>query len=351
VLRRTTLFLALALLLAGAPVDAVLIGGGAPATRDYVGIGDSITLGTGASPTSDAFAYLIASDNSFTLTDRGITGTQTCPASQSEIFPFYAPVSTDTTLYTILLGTNDAINNPLGSHEVAFELCLEAQASWLSIPNTSKVYAQTAVVSGTWTPDNTDWVTGIAEAVPTGASGSTLTFPSVTVRNGTLYIWYTYLAGGASFSYVIDGGSPTIVSYNGTSVTGVARITGLTNVGHSVVITDTGGKAESIGAVGTVPASIGPGICCRVLVGGVLQQEGDAMSSVTAGYNADALSVASTLNGDGLNVSGVIVRDPGTVNPPTPNSVCDTATCMFDIYHPNNTGHRYLANAFESTGL
>jgi hypothetical protein len=234
-----------------------------------------------------------------------------------------------------------------------------AAASWLAIPNTNKVYAQAATVTGSWTPDNTDWVTGIAESVGTGSPGSTLKFSSVPVTGRVLYIWYEFPVGGAAtFTYKIDGGSPTTVSYNGTSITGVVRVSGLTNTTHSVVITDTAGLPEAIAAVGTVPPSVFVGNatgaspnCCRTLIGGVLQQEGDAMSAVTAAYNADALSVARTLKTDGVNIAGVIVRDPGFNKGPTPNSVCDTSTCMFDTYNPNNLGHRYLANAFESSGL
>jgi hypothetical protein len=338
---------------------SIMGGPGCPNIAKYVAIGDDITLGTGASPTSDAFPYLIASDNGIPLTDLGVTGIQACGAVQSQVYPNYAPLSTDTALYTILLGLNDAINNPVGPHETAFKLCLETAASWLAIPNTNKVYAQTATVTGTWAPYNTGWVSGIAEAVGTGSPGSTLTFSSVPVPGGVLYIWYEFPGGtAATFTYAIDGGATTTVSYNGTSITGVVRVTGLTNTTHSVVITDTAGLPEAIAAVGTVPplvlvgnaAGASPN-CCRTLIGGVLQQEGEAMSAVTAAYNADALSVASTLKGDGLNVAGVIVRDPGFAKGPTPNSVCDTSTCMFNTYTPNNTGHRYLANAFESSGL
>jgi hypothetical protein len=338
---------------------SIMGGPGCPNITKYVAIGDSITLGTGASPTSNAFPYLIASDNGIPLTDLGVTGVQACGAFQSQVYPNYAPLYTDTALYTILLGGNDAINNPVGPHETAFKLCLMAAASWLAIPNTNKVYAQAATVTGTWTPDNTDWVTGIAESVGTGSPGSTLTFSSVPVTRGVLYIWYAFPAGGAAtFTYKIDGGSSKTVSYNGTSITGVVRVTGLTNTTHSVVITDIAGLPEAIAAVGTVPPPVFVGNatgaspnCCRTLIGGVLQQEGDAMSAVTAAYNADALSVASTLKTDGLNIAGVIVRDSGFNKGPTPNSVCDTSTCMFDTYNPNKLGHRYLANAFEYSGL
>ena len=108
------------------------------------------------------------------------------------MFPFYAPLSTDTTLFTILLGTNDAAFEGVGPNEALYENCLTAEATWLSIPNTSKVYAQAATKTGRWAADNTDFVTGIAEKIPSaGSTGSTLSFP-ITVRGGAIYIWYTY---------------------------------------------------------------------------------------------------------------------------------------------------------------
>jgi hypothetical protein len=325
--------------------------------RQYVAIGDSITYGQFASPLTDGYVYLIAGDNNFSLTNRGIPSEYTCQAGNDEVFPFYAPLSTDTTVFSILLGTNDAAFEGVGPNEALYENCLTAEAAWLSIPNTSKVYAQAATITGRWAADNTDFLSGIAEKIPSaGSTGSTLSF-TITTRGGALYIWYTYnFSGTAAFSYAVDGGGPTTVTptcsfFCAQPNTGIVRITGLSNASHTVLITDTVGQPIVIAGVGTVPANVTSPACCRVLVGGVLQQESDTQSAATAAYNTDSLGVSAALVSDGLDVAGVIVRSPGTSNPPTPNFVCITSTCMFNQYHPNNLGHRDLANSFESFGF
>ena len=66
-------------------------------------------------------------------------------------------------------------------------------------------------------------------------------------------------------------------------------------------------------------------------------KQNDTQSSATAEYNADALADVNLLQGDGLPVYFVNVR----------NYINDTSD-MNDTDHPNNSGHGHLRDAFKA---
>ena len=104
----------------------------------------------------------------------------------------------------MLIGTNDATASDT-SGVPAYVNNLEASATWLTVPSTTKVSASSCTQSGPW---GTRWTNPNVNAMPAGtmvnqSSGSTLTCP-ITVINGSVYMWYT--GGVATIS--IDGGPP-----------------------------------------------------------------------------------------------------------------------------------------------
>lgn len=307
----------------------------------YIAFGDSITAGTGGSPW---YVYDLMIDSGAATTNRGISGYYCSNMVSDQIFPNENPTEKNQTVYSILIGTNDANNKGLGAWEDIYKNCLGAGASWLAIPTTSKVFGQDAgnTPTGSWSNDNT-YQTGIG--LKSHTSGDSLSVP-ITTYGGPLYIWHRLVDGGGGvFEVQVDGGTPLSVDcftsplMGGDSV-GMVRIPDIAAGSHTVLITLTSatsaGNIVSVLGVGTVPQNVHYK-CPKVFVGGVLRQASDANASITSGYNDDSFDVISELNLDGLSVYFVNVRN-----------YVNTTTDMNDALHPNTTGHSHLRDAFES---
>lgn len=316
------------------PVQQTIVSG-------YNAFGDSITAGTGGSPW---YVAAIASDTGATTTNRGLSGYYAFNMASDEIFPYENPTEKNETLYTILIGTNDANNKGLGTWEGIYKNCLQASAAWLAIPATSKVFGQDAgnTTSGSWANDDT-YQTGIGFKSTTNAS--TLSIP-ITTYGGPLYLWYRTIDGDAGvFTVQIDGDTARSVNgfttpASGGNSIGILRMPNIAAGSHAVLVTVTSStnasNIVSILAVGTVPQNRDYK-CPKVFVGGVIRQASDANAATTAGYNADALVTISQLTADGLPVYFVDVR-----------KFVNSSTDMNDALHPNSIGHSHLRDAFES---
>jgi hypothetical protein len=314
------------------PID-VLGGGGATHAAltfsTYHSFGDSITH---ASP---SYANILATANGWTLTNYAQNGYRGCDMG-SQVSPHENPGASGNPLYTILIGTNDAQAVKIGAHERIYQNCVEASASWLSIPITSKVPATACTATGSWSADDRNFVPGLG--LQSSSSGNTLSC-SIAARGGVLYAWYLLTrSGGGVFTYSVDGGAPVPLNVTPDAYLqypgfGLIRVTGLSAGRHAMQFTVTrSGGIVSILGVGT-PASTP---CCKVLIGGVLRQQNDRQAADTAAYNTDALDAASTLIGDGLNVAFVPVRH-----------YVNDKTDMRDTLHPNYyPGQLNLKTAF-----
>lgn len=351
------LFALVGLLLAPAVMGRPAHGGGVNpyAFTTIITSGDSNTQGVGlSSPSTQAYPVLLANARHLTLNNLGITSTQACDNTQTASGVFVnmtgsvsTPSLTNKTIYTIMFGTNDANAEGAGSYEAVYNSCHMANITWLAVPDSSKVNAQSCTKAGTWTND-TSPVTGFG--VNSTINASTLTC-SITTQGHPLYIWYQVTDGnGGVFTYSVDGGAP--VSLNGatspalatqlaiTSGMVVERVTGLSAAVHSVVFTVTsatsGSNAVRIWALGSAP---GAAYANRMttIVGGVMRLQGDLKASDTLAYNGDAAALVTTLAGDNLPVFFA----------PTRVYAGDTGAEMNDNFHFNATiGHPELAAAF-----
>ena len=292
-------------------------------TASYVAYGDSITLGDYAGV---AYPTVIATDKSLSLTNDGSNGLQTGYMS-ALVLANENPGASGNPIYSMLIGTNDATASDT-SGVPAYVNNLEASATWLTVPSTTKVSASSCTQSGPWGTESTN---PNVNAMPAGtmvnqSSGSTLTCP-ITVINGSVYMWYT--GGVATIS--IDGGPPIGNGLGSNSYYRyVVRATGIAPGAHNVTIAV---NASGVGSDATHIVGIGtPGSrnCCRLALGGVLRQQGDNNGTVTAAYNAAAYSAYSDLASDGLNVSFVPVRD-----------YANDTTDMANQLHPNTTGQEH----------
>jgi hypothetical protein len=313
----------------------------ASAPGAYVSYGDSITYGAAASTTAKQYNSLIASDLSAVLTNRGVGSTQACDMAQN-IMSSDNPPDSQAPLQTALIGTNDAFVKGSGPYEAVYKSCHTASLAWMAIPSSQKTAAQSCTQSGYWEADTT-YLPGIAARSYT--PGDTLSC-SVTSYGGPIYLWYRVTdSNPGAFTYSVDGGPAQAVNSSssipiatwvgGVDGVFVIRVPGLAAGPHTVLVTVTS-SSVSILAVGSLNpvAQLG---APEVFAGGVLRQIYDGDATWTAAYDADAAADVALLSGDGLPVYFVPVRN-----------FVNADTEMADAFHPNDTGHLHLRDAFES---
>lgn len=308
-----------------------------PTATDLVSIGDSITAFT--PPTG--YPYLISVDKSLTLTNRAIGTYQTCWMNLDEVFPNEDPQITGAPIYTFMGGTNDEViygadpGSPgpvVTGHEGLYVNCLWAAASWLATPSAAKVIPSTCSKTGTWTVTTSSFRPN--QAISNDGLGDTITCP-VNVVNGVIYVWFRR---GYDFFYSIDGGSDIAgsipYSLTGDQSVNVLRVTGLSNGAHTIRIKNNyGGGGIIMGPVGTGTTSN----CCRVMMSNIIREQNDNNAARNLNYSNLATAAATTMAGDGLQIVAVDAR-----------SYVNTTTDMADTLHPNSTGLRHIADAFEA---
>ena len=268
--------------------------------------------------------------------------------ANNQIFKNENPSSTFSPLYTLEIGTNECDYKHSTLYESAvFKPIHQACLSWLAIPSNYKVFGQASTQSGTWVNDG-NYQSGIG--IVSATHNSTASFP-ITTGGGNIYIWYrVWDGGGGTFTYSLDGGTPVSVNayldttiatnLSGTKSIALARISGVSADDHTLLITVTSptNSSDSVGiwSIGTVPY-LNYYRTPRVYSGGVLKQKSDGNEPWVSNYNADAEADVDTLSQDGLSVYFVDVQ-----------SYENYATDIPIDVHPNNLGHRHLADAFES---
>jgi hypothetical protein len=315
--------------------------------------GDSITQHYAATnPGVNDYVSLLGTYYGESTVNDALSGDTSCEMT-NKVFIHENPSTSTTGIYTAMIGTNDANRNGT-AYEATYQNCHLAALSWLAVPRSAKVFAQDSacVKAGTWVADNT-YQTGIGETSST--NGSILTCSIVTDGN-PVYIWFRVINGNTgTFTYSLDGGSatvanafttPAIATYNGgTQSVGFIRIPHVSAGSHSVVLTVTSSSGSvPIVGIGSSPLRGYVGQM-SVYSAGVPFQAADNLSALTAAYNADALTDANLIAGDGGDVVFVNVRAylcPNCAN--VPPGTGD----MNDAEHPNDLGHAELATGFEA---
>lgn len=338
----------------------------------YIAFGDSITEGNVLpSPTTQSYPALLYNNTysvipgSFTgpnanFQNIGTSGAFSCdnalednahspPGAFTQVSGFFYPSPSFTIpyFYTIAFGTNDANTFNAGVYETNFIQCTTASVSYLAIPDTAKITAQSCSQTGTWVTEPIlpapNW------SVSSTTNGSTLTC-SITTQGKPLFIWYMVFDGDAgTFTYAVDGGMavsvnsfPANANTHSTKAMYVIRLTGISAATHSIVFTVTSSTSASnkvlFFGMGS-PPSAAYADKMATMVSGVLRQENDTKAADTAAYNADAAGVVTQLAGDGMPVYFADVRSYLT----TP-----TSTYMFDTLHPNATGEALMPAAYQA---
>jgi hypothetical protein len=318
----------------------------------YNAFGDSITAGTGCSPSSDCYVPLIATQQRLTVNNQAAGGATIA----DQMVPILATSITPSSFSSLLIGQNESsytagatIGNT--ANQIQYQNAVTAAALWLSIPNTTpsgntqKVLAQAATKTGTWT--NVSEYGGAMGSKST-TIGDTLT---ASVPGSAIYVLQLTRSTSTvpcTLSVAVDGGSAanysqamTYVSGNGsfTYIAQAIRITGLnTYAQHSVVVTD------------IAPGTNGCEILAVLGNGGAVSGTGPFFFLATPyhtnqgqpyTYSAQAVicqTIVSTLASDSL---GIQLADVSS----NLNLAVDPSLA-YDTIHPNNAGHAIIASTF-----
>lgn len=357
----------LAIILAASPLQAALFSGAPLAAlvpSIQVSYGDSITEGAYILTPSQEYSYILHNTLSIpTWNNLAVGQTMSCDNLQKNqttlnvsngggVFGtatggVTTPSLSNATLYTIALGTNDANSKLQGSYEAVFDLCQLANISWLAIPITSKITAQSCTKSGSWSNDTIP-VTGFGLTSTT--NGNTLTCSITTQGKPLMLYFFAYDGDGGTGTYSVAGGpsgsfncftSPAIATDLGaTSAIVAIRIPGVSAGTHTVTITVTsatsGSNPVDIFAMGSAPSG-GYANSMVTLVGDVIRQLFDNDMGDTAAYAADTVTIVNQLAGDGLPVYLA----------PQRAAVADTLMPdMVNQLHTDATGQVHQAAAF-----
>ena len=208
--------------------------------------GDSITYGSGASASNNCYVALLASYLGINLTNNGISGTL---AIDNADVIFTNAVSTNS-LATYLIGANDQVQWSTAPALSAFQNIHQAQAAYLAIPDSWKVYGSNTVTityAGAWSASTN--YGGIGRSSTSSSATAT-----VAVFGGTIVVGYTAwkpATTSGKFTVTVDGVlQGTFNSYFDFDVTSpygagrtygpcIAIIRGLAIGNHTVVIQPT----------------------------------------------------------------------------------------------------------------
>ncbi len=328
---------------------------GVAASPPYHAYGDSITAGYGlADPAATEYAVLLAQAKTLFLNNHAISGDQACDIPTRQIFPNADSPSTATrTVYTVLIGTNDANAKGAGPYEAVFNLCHQATLAWLATPLQSKVLASAAVTSG---PTHIE-ASSNYNAVTTDAAQATLTFTFSRATPGPVYLWYRIADDNfGTFTYALDAGqpgalhgatvtdtAPAISTHNGsTSSLALLRIPAVPAGPHTLLLTQTSSGVSGMGIVAIgMPASTLLVGSPRVLAGTVPPQligsgaPCDTTPAICQAYTNDILANAALLAGDGLDIEIFTAGKYMTA----------TSADLSDALHPNVLGHKEILHA------
>ena len=329
--------------------------------------GDSITAGNDSTGTASRYVNLInAAVGSPTLTNNGVGGSFACDVN-NRIFNDENPGTTSTTLETIMVGINDAVNGPgPGAYEPVFNLCHLATLSWLAIPSTLKTSANSQLPASNWSVDNT--YSQIAGAQATAYNASLVIPYTTTIEGQQVFVWYRIINSGTGmFNLTDSGGAPTqsITSFTVPAVTaqsytqsvGVALLYNKTRAAGTYSVTvnvnSISSGTVSILGVGVSPPSITP-TTPTVWVGGVTRLLGDQLQASTTAYDRDVQADVALLDSYGLavyyvNTANYFMSVAGSDMSGNQGQSA-TSNCIMDTsgywIHPCNTGHQEIANAF-----
>ena len=317
----------------------------------YAHFGDSVTCGGGASAPANGYAALM---------DATVAGPNTnfChfgDEAEDTTLLVYAhanPTVSSAQTYTVMTGTNDVwLCGTYPGCEANYTEELTAALAWLAIPASDKVFAQaTTVRTGSWANDDTVRAgLGLASSV----AGSSVTFSvQQAVAGRSLYLaWRATVGSVASATVAVDGtvvdtvegygnGAEPVQTQNGATTTAFLKTYPLGAAGmHQVTVTVAAGApagdAFTVLWAGAPTATYTKTGVPHLIVGGILSENYGLRTDVTALYDGIVQTAVNGLKTDGLDVQFAATH-----------SILTAPDDYVDILHPNDAGHKKIAQAF-----
>jgi len=347
------------------------------ANNGMTNFGDSVTAGFGTTvfPTN-GYANLMAVDfvnGVGKFNNLGVSGDDAADVATS-MFTNLNPTDSGNPIVTVMDGINDRTNDP--NKQVVFQQILGSGIVRAAISNTNTVAAAAALVTaaGAWSSDTT-FANLTGETSTT--NGSTLTLTSANFPGGVFYLYYRInnrggTTTGGSFTVSVDGtvvadtvsgASPiTTLPFGGATYPSIAALPTAPALArfpvasgiHTVVVTVTSPTLSTnpVQILGfAIPnGQIGGQSAPRVAVGGTIFQQNGAQENLQAPMNVLNQQMAAQFAADGLDVRFANVR--AYINSTTDMASVATQNCPASTapgLHPNDCGHRHLAQAFEDT--
>jgi len=314
-------------------------------SKSYTSFGNSITFGLWASSENNKYAQLIAGRYGLPLNNTGIPGDQAADIQQK----IYSTAVNGQSyqMFTAMTGANDVTYYGADADKQAnYKSIIDASIAWLNIPINNKILGQSTAITYTGSWSNAAYYNAAISKVST-TNGDNASF---TISGSVIYVAYTMLDGNAGqMSVTVDGisqgtlnnygqNNSTIATFNGVNYgSGLKRISGLSNTSHTVSITVTSATGTNNKAIIDWAGSnsgLGGFSGAPILVQGEVPIRFSSTNVAT--YNNLVRQSVNTLKSDGMNVFTAYTQN--VTNPST-----DLAS---DGAHPNDSGHRKLANAF-----
>lgn len=326
----------------------------------YYYVGDAQSAGSQSMSASLAYPYLLGAQLNVGPTPYLLDNFSSfeCDVVHQAVFPNINPNETHNPLITWLPSPSDPTYGGgliIPTHQAAADSCRRAGLTWMTIPRQYKVYGQNTacVKTGSWTNDSSY---GGTYGVTSNTSGDNLTC-TIDTTGGPIYEWYQFRgANGGTFTWQLDSTTTGTASTNsgGNDFTfpissasrgvGVIRIPASSSGSHTISNTLTSTTSTSntvtILGIGTVPPTTYNDGNPTVFMAGQTYEGGDTNSANTAIYNQDEKNDVFTLQGDGLSVNFVDVRNP---------ICCNTTTDMqggINVTKLTALGQKHVADVF-----
>ncbi|HSU19329.1 MAG TPA: hypothetical protein VLI45_06235 [Acidobacteriaceae bacterium] len=329
-----------------------------PGVKQVTNFGGSITCGYYATQQGASgniysqLGYAGLFDSSLNVPSQNLCryGDQAADTVRSAVYPHTAPALGAGQLYTVMVGTNDAGCGISAGCMGNWSGSLNAALTWLALPAGDKITGSSLQNPGaSWTPD-------LDFGISTSSAGATLSFPvPQTVAGRTLYIAYRVFdpgtVNGGTASVEIDGSSVAtlktisdtghaISTKNGLADTIVVASIPLGAVGAHTLLLRTGstGGFFSFQWAGVSSGSYaGVGGAPRVMVATLPASTDAGLNINISTYNTALTQMIGALTNEGMYIT--LVPCASVLNP---------ATDYHDTVHPNDSGHKKLAAAFEA---
>jgi lysophospholipase L1-like esterase len=291
--------------------------------------GDSITLGTGASPSSQSYMNLMVPINS------GVGGAQA--ADVSNLVVTQSPVPS----YILNIGTNDVCvyKDNLVKRQY-FEIFLRHCLAWISLP--SRVTGRNMTTTGTWSPTQANSfgvnTTQIGATAKTTVSGNKIFVGYILQNHPTaLSSADVYVDDILVGSISCDGMTVPINTQNNANTfayyANACKVFEVSAGIHEVkIICTSSGKQLYVNYVVGSDQVASP-----VKVGNIIKQS-------SAGYSLYGVNVSTTQAYNGIIEN--VVSDFSAAELIDNYSYIDPSIHLADNLHPNNAGHLIINSNF-----